>query len=179
MEATHLDAKGPQKIECVVAEPKAEGFYETLKVARTPQPSMSCGPSFFKRCIVPLSTTVSGLTSNEHMPAPRILPLPAQQLKTANIPAKTAPICINIGDIQWVYCCWVKWCHEVPSASWAASSVQVHCVHLGAKLAWPLCSTIEAAWQAAAPYYLHTSILMFCVFVLYYIDPSYKVLNIS
>ena len=140
-------------IELGVDRSKTEGFYETLKVARIPEPSIFGGPSSSRRCIVPPSATVFDPTAQAQGEDATVgfPPLPGQQPKTANVPTEMAPICANIGDAQQVYYCQVEGCHEEPSTFQVTICT---CVH-----------------QASEPYPLRVSKLIFC-FVL-----SYKIVH--
>ena len=55
------------------------------------------------------------------------------------LPTEMAPICVNIGDTQWVYHCWVEGCPEGPSSCHATICTNVYHALLGMKLSCPFC----------------------------------------
>ena len=125
---------------------KVENLYDVLKLVRTwPEPSMSGGPSLPKRHRHVPRATVSNPTAQElkatapdpivqeyegdtleQVPPPLHVPHPIE----ADIPTEMAPICINMSDTQWVYCCRA----EGPLTSHATI-----CTHVGMNLSCSLC----------------------------------------
>ena len=57
--------------------------------------------------------------------------------KEPDIPAKMAPLHVNIGDTKWVYHCQVEGCPKGPSSSHAAICTHMCHAHLGMKLSCP------------------------------------------
>ena len=89
------------------------------------------------------------------------LPLPVPHSIEANIPTWMAPMCVNISDSQWVYCCSAKGCCEWSSSSPATICVHVCCAHLGMKLSCPFYPVVfflfqypQVTWQVGTSNYL-------------------------
>ena len=134
-----------------------------------PQPSTSVALPLSKRCRLGPTAMVSCLTAQETEAAALDLsvqwldgdtseqgdpPLPVPQPQGGNIPTEMAPLCVNIGDTNWVYHCQVEGCPEGPSSSHATICTHVHHIHLGTKLLCPLCpitffNTDTLKWMAS------------------------------
>ena len=154
LEAEDLEVKDLQKVGFAVAGLKAEGLYNILQGSGSDQShihllALSC-PSSASVCQLQWSQTWQPKSLRLWLQTQKSKswrghvgtgdpPSLVSHLIEANIPTAVAPMCINVSDTQWVYCCWVEGCPEGPLSSYAAICAHGHHAHLGTKLTCPFC----------------------------------------
>ena len=142
-----------QKIKLMMPRSKAQDFCDIVEAARTLEPSTYGDPFLPQRQRIIPSATASDLPAQEHvegMPEQGASLLPPPKHIAADIPADIAPICINVGDTQWVHCCLAEGCSEEPSTSHATQSVLMCTVPIWAQTCCAPCAQsflILMAWS--------------------------------